>query len=664
MNEILLSALNSIPVADISRDSWLKIGMALKEEGFDCSVWDEWSQNDTRYRDGECEYLWSGFHGSDTPVTGGTIIMLAKQYGWCREDRVSGDVTGTEVDVPGKDLQEGVTTSWDPVDQFKIYLSTLFKPDEYVAYVTFDVWCGEDGKISPGAGVFNRTAGDLLASLERYPNDLSYTVGDWKEEAGAWIQINPVDGKGVRKENVTRFSYALLECDSISKEEQIRAFKESRLPIDIMVDSGGKSIHALVNVDAANEQEYAYRVKYLYEYCDAHGIPVDKQNKNPNRKSRMPGVTRNGNRQYIVSMHTGMKSWGEWVEYVKSRTNEKTDGFPDIELLSNYIFPPALPDELIKGILRKGHKMLMSGSSKGGKSFLLIELAIAIAEGQSWLGFECSQGKVLYINFEIDKDSFINRLFEIYQAMEIPMGNKGNIAMWNLRGHAIPLDQLTPSLIKRVRNNGFSAIIVDPIYKVITGDENSATAMAEFTNNFDRICTETGCAVIYCHHHSKGAQGGKKAMDRASGSGVFARDPDAQLDMIELELTDDVKSLLPDDKVTAWRLESSLREFANITPVDFWFVHPIHRLDDTGILASMEPAGSSRASKLPDGKAKVSPDPDEEFRAAFYACKADGEVTVKDMMEYLGCSDKTIYSRRSKLSDEFDLQDGIITSRY
>ena len=34
---------------------------------------------------------------------------------------------------------------------------------------------------------------------------------------------------------------------------------------------------------------------------------------------------------------------------------------------------------------------------------------------------------------------------------------------------------------------------------------------------------------------SKGAQGGKKAMDRASGSGVFARDPDAQLDVIELK---------------------------------------------------------------------------------------------------------------------------------
>ena len=44
--------------------------------------------------------------------------------------------------------------------------------------------------------------------------------------------------------------------------------------------------------------------------------------------------------------------------------------------------------------------------------------------------------------------------------------------------------------------------------------------------------------MIYCHHHSKGAQGGKRSMDRASGSGVFARDPDAMLDMTELVPTD------------------------------------------------------------------------------------------------------------------------------
>ena len=70
----------------------------------------------------------------------------------------------------------------------------------------------------------------------------------------------------------------------------------------------------------------------------------------------------------------------------------------------------------------------------------------------------------------------------------------------------------------------------------------------------DGFCGETGCSSIYCHHHSKGAQGAKKAMDRASGSGGFARDPDAQMDMIQLEVTEEMRSSVGEGRATAWRL--------------------------------------------------------------------------------------------------------------
>ena len=84
------------------------------------------------------------------------------------------------------------------------------------------------------------------------------------------------------------------------------------------------------------------------------------------------------------------------------------------------------------------------------------------------------------------------------------------------------MDKLAPKLIRRAAKKNYIAIIIDPIYKVITGDENSADQMANFCNQFDKVCTELGCAVIYCHHHSKGSQGGKRAMDRASGSGAVS----------------------------------------------------------------------------------------------------------------------------------------------
>lgn len=114
-----------------------------------------------------------------------------------------------------------------------------------------------------------------------------------------------------------------------------------------------------------------------------------------------------------------------------------------------------------------------------------------------------------------------------------------NITIWNLRGNALPMDQLVPKLIRRIKNQNYSAVIIDPIYKVITGDENNASDMGKFCNYFDKICLDTGCSTIYCHHHSKGTQGQKKAQDRGSGSGVFARDPDAIIYLIQLDTTPD-----------------------------------------------------------------------------------------------------------------------------
>ena len=53
----ILEALKYINVASLSYQEWVNVGMALKAEGYDVSVWDEWSRNDSRYKAGECELL-------------------------------------------------------------------------------------------------------------------------------------------------------------------------------------------------------------------------------------------------------------------------------------------------------------------------------------------------------------------------------------------------------------------------------------------------------------------------------------------------------------------------------------------------------------------------------------------------------------------------------
>ena len=630
MKNSLLSALKAIDVSEISRAAWIAVGMALKEEGYPCSVWDDWSRNDSRYHPGECEKKWNGFRGSGTPVTGGTIIQMAKERGWTPYGEDGCMAWDDAIEYDG--ITDGFSgfsapAEWDPVRDLIDYLETIFDPEDKVGYVTNDVWQDSGGRWLPSKGVYDRTAGELISALKKHPGDIGAVIGDWKPQAGAWIRFNPLDGGGVKNENVTKYRYALVESDTLSIAEQDAVIRKLELPVAALVHSGGKSLHAIVHIDADSYEEYRKRVDFLYDFLDKNGVTIDRQNRNPSRLSRMPGVTRNGSRQYLAAVNMGRKSWIDWLDFVEGVSDELPALVPLDTFKNN---PPALPEELICGILRRGHKMLISGSSKAGKSFLLMELCIALAEGGKWLGFQCRKGRVLYVNLEIDSASAVTRFLKIYESLKIPPDNMNNIVLWNLRGHAVPLDKLVPKLIRRVRDQHFEAIIIDPIYKVITGDENNASEMGAFCNQFDKICTETGCSAIYCHHHSKGAQGMKKAMDRASGSGVFARDPDAQLDMIQLELSEDLENNVRDGNATAWRLESSLREFPNIQPVNFWFEYPIHRVDSSGELISSPAQGTPNAGRAKNPRNKSQEAAADEFRNAYNALSMDGEVSVAD----------------------------------
>lgn len=710
-------ALGALDPAALDYTEWLNVGMALKAEGYDLSVWEDWSRGDAaRYHSGECARKWAGFTG--TGVAGGTLIKLAMDHGWSPDageplnwDSVIGArEDGAIVDANWIEEREiaPLYPKWQPAQELKRYLELLFESSENVGYVT-ETWYNEDrDRYLPTKGSYDRTAGELIEALSRCSGDVGAVIGDYKREAGAWIRFNPLDGQGVKNENVTDFRYALVESDCMSIGKQYALIRELELPAVVLVHSGGKSLHAIVRIEAGDYSEYRKRVDYLYGVCEKNGLKLDSQNRNPSRLSRMPGILRGENRQYIVAENIGKASFSEWKEWIEAAN----DDLPDMQSLSEvWNNMPPLSPPLIEGVLRQGHKLLLSGPSKAGKSFALIELCAAIAEGREWLGFHCAQGSVLYINLELDPASCKHRFKDVYAALGWESRHIDNIAIWDLRGRVVPLDQLAPRLIRRCRKRRFSAVIFDPIYKIITGDENSADEMAKFCNQFDRICAELGCAVIYCHHHSKGSQGGKRSMDRASGSGVFARDPDAMIDLLELNVPEtmrvaaeneagievcarrldqtgtswredeprDILCSLPQmlhacrlrisasdydalicdvdaarqrsRQRTAWRIEGTLREFNRFEPRNMWFEYPIHKIDESDILHDCSSDGDARPrwegrAKAASGETGDKKQAEKEGTiSAFEACRVAGRVTVQALAEYMGVTEKTVRNR-------------------
>lgn len=709
----LTEILEYIDPSTCSYQEWINVGMALKHEGYTVSDWDMWSMKDVnRYHSGECAKKWATFQGSSAPVTAGTIIQMAKENGYHYEN-VSAELDW-DSEIGSKDelvvvdrnwLERSeihIPEQWNPTEQIITYLETLFEPDENVGYVT-ESW-EHDGKFLPSKGCYDRTAGQLIKELYQCKGDIGSVLGDYNSEVGAWIRFNPLDGKGVKNENVTEFRYALVESDTMDISAQKAIITELELPVAALVYSGKKSLHAIVKIDASTYEEYKKRVDYLYNVCNKNGLKLDIQNRNPSRLSRMPGVMRNGKKQYLLDTNIGKENWNEWREWIES----VNDDLPDPESMADvWDNLPELAPPLIDGVLRQGHKMLIAGPSKAGKSYALIELCCAIAEGKKWLEWNCTQGRVMYVNLELDRASCLHRFKDVYTALGIAPDNLSNIDIWNLRGRSVPMDKLAPKLIRRASKKNYIAIIIDPIYKVITGDENSADQMAHFCNQFDKVCTELGCAVIYCHHHSKGAQGGKRSMDRASGSGVFARDPDALIDLVELELNDDIlkqeknkavckvcegwlykydklyhasqddlcsetqmlalcREYLENDayecviedvgKVrktvesrSAWRIEGTLREFPKFAPVNLWFKYPVHNIDNIGVLKDIAVDDGMSTWKKNFAKKKTDAERKNErknsLETAFEACGIDDKVTVKAMAEYMGVTEKTVRNR-------------------
>ena len=116
--------------------------------------------------------------------------------------------------------------------------------------------------------------------------------------------------------------------------------------------------------------------------------------------------------------------------------------------------------------------------------------------------------------------------------------------------------------LREFSREGLSLIIVDPIYKCAIGDENDAYDTGRLCNLIDKIAGQLGVAVIYAHHHSKGSQGQKKAMDRASGSGVISRDADALIDIVELEISKERRAAL-EAKVVCEALKAVIAQISS-----------------------------------------------------------------------------------------------------
>jgi hypothetical protein len=200
-----------------------------------------------------------------------------------------------------------------------------------------------------------------------------------------------------------------------------------------------------------------------------------------------------------------------------------------------------LPPEIISGLLSRGEKGELAGGSKSFKTWALIQQALSIAAGLSWWGFPTKATNVVFLNLEIPPAFFEARVRISAKALGIPVPD--NFHVWHLRqcklGDPRRWAQFLELLKEKCLRIPNPYLTSDPIYKLLGGrNENAAGDVQLLLEQLEDMIGSVDGANFFGHHFTKGNSAGKEAIDRASGSSVFQRDPDSILTMTPHENKD------------------------------------------------------------------------------------------------------------------------------
>lgn len=342
-DDVVRNMLGYIPVESLDYNQWVSIGMGLKNDNYPFEIWDEWSAKDTRegqYQGTEnTRKKWDSFDKEG--YTLGTARDLAQKNGWTYPKNNSGYGYMDWEDEVSSDWEPGQstdqTTNINPKDTIE-FLKQNYHPEEFVKIITHCKPANNKGKFIPIQSVGNPyyKVGKLVEDLEN-GKTLESIIGHYNHQAGVWIGVNPVDGQGCKKENVTECRNLLIESDSMSIDVQLKWLEESKLPITTITYSGGRSLHAILRVDAEDLKEYGYywnrleeEIKKLNEEEGSIKFELDENNKDIGRLTRLPGCVRGNNVQKLYKVKRKMitskiSNVHDWLQIIRKPSFYKID---------------------------------------------------------------------------------------------------------------------------------------------------------------------------------------------------------------------------------------------------------------------------------------------------------------------------------------------------
>jgi RecA-family ATPase len=179
----------------------------------------------------------------------------------------------------------------------------------------------------------------------------------------------------------------------------------------------------------------------------------------------------------------------------------------------------------IKGVLPRTGLAVVYGASGSGKTFLMLDMAGAVARGADWRGRPVAQGRVVYIVAE-GADGFRNRVEAYCRQQDI---EPDTVELLVIPDTPNFLDKVhIKELVAAIKTVGQVALIVVDTYArvMVGGNENDSKDTGQAVAHCDLLHKIFKALVVLVHHS------GKDATKGARGSGALRAAADVEMEVV------------------------------------------------------------------------------------------------------------------------------------
>jgi hypothetical protein len=164
--------------------------------------------------------------------------------------------------------------------------------------------------------------------------------------------------------------------------------------------------------------------------------------------------------------------------------------------------PPPQPEWCVQNLLPSPSLAVLVGAPGSKKTYLALDLAVATALGQEWLGFKTQQSPVLYIDEDAGLPQLHARLNSVLAGHKAPP--KTPVHFTSLAGFDLRHPPDAQAILDSARKLSARLIIVDSLSSFLRGPSvNSLSVVFPVLFQLRRLAEQAKAAVLVLHHTNR-----------------------------------------------------------------------------------------------------------------------------------------------------------------